>query len=64
MTERVYHIYAKDKCLFHSLREDEFNNTWNTLKNLVDLLDTKYAGDDLTYEELVVNKKVVGESSY
>jgi hypothetical protein len=64
MTERVYHIYAKDKCLFHSLKEEEFKNTWNTLQNLVDLLDTKYAGDDLTYEELVVNKKVVGESSY
>jgi hypothetical protein len=63
-TEKIYHIYAKDKCLFHSLKEDEFKRTWNTLQNLVDILDTRYAGDDLTYEELVVNKKVVGESSY
>jgi hypothetical protein len=63
-TEKIYHIYAKDKCLFHSLKEDEFKKTWNTLQNLVDVLDTRYAGDDLTYEELVVNRKVVGESSY
>ena len=63
-TEKIYHIYAKDKCLFHSLREDEFKNTWKTLQNLVNLLDTRYAGEDLTYEELIVNRKVVGESSY
>ena len=62
--EKVYHIYAKDKCLFHSLKEEEFDITWKTLNNLVDLLDTRYAGDDLTYEELVINKKVVEDSSY
>ena len=63
-TEKLYHIYAKDKCLFHSLKEEEFKITWNTLQRLIDILDTRYAGDDLTYEELLVNKKVVSESSY
>ena len=63
-TEKIYHIYAKDKCLFHSLKEEEFHNTWNTLKKLVDILDTRYAGDDLTYEELIVNKKMVLDSSH
>ena len=62
--EKIYHIYAKNKCLFHSLKEDEFKVTWNTLNKLVNVLDTRYAGDDLTYEELVVNKKAVSESSY
>ena len=62
--EKIYHIYAKDKCLFHSLKEEEFKITWKTLQNLIDILDTKYAGDDLTYEELIVNKKAVEESSY
>jgi hypothetical protein len=62
--EKMYHIYAKDKCLFHSLKEEEFHNTWNTLKRLVDVLDTRYAGDDLTYEELVVNKVAVLDSSH
>jgi hypothetical protein len=63
-TDKVYHIYAKDKCLFHSLKEDEFYTTWNTLKKLVDVLDTRYAGDDLTYEELTVNKTAVLDSSH
>jgi len=62
--EKIYHIYAKDKCLFHSLKEEEFHNTWSTLKRLVDVLDTRYAGDDLTYEELVVNKRAVLDSSH
>jgi len=63
-TEKLYHIYAKDKCLFHSLKEEEFKVTWDTLNRLINILDTRYAGDDLTYEELVLNKKVVSESSY
>jgi hypothetical protein len=64
MTEKVYHIYAKDKCLFHSLKEEEFRTTWNTVRALVGLMKTDYQVNDLTYEELLVNKKVVGESSY
>jgi hypothetical protein len=63
-TEKIYHIYAKDRCLFHSLKEEEFDITWKTLNNLVSLLDTQYAGDDLTFEELIVNKKVCEESSH
>jgi hypothetical protein len=63
-TEKIYHIYAKDKCLFHSLKEEEFDITWKTLNNLVNLLDTRYAGDDLTYEELVVSKKISDDSSH
>jgi hypothetical protein len=62
--EKIYHIYAKDKCIFHSLREEEFDTTWNTLKNLVGLMKTDYSESDLSYEELLVNKKVVGDSSY
>ena len=64
VTEKLYHIYAKNKCLFHSLKEEEFQTTWNTLQKLIDILDTRYAGDDLTYEELIVNKQAVRESSY
>ncbi len=63
-TEKLYHIYAKNKCLFHSLKEEEFKITWSTLNRLIDILDTRYAGDDLTYEELLVNKQPVRESSY
>jgi len=62
--EKIYHIYAKDKCLFHSIKEDEFEVTWKTLNNMVGLMKTDYEKEDLTYEELIVNKKVVSESSY
>ena len=56
-TEKIYHIYAKDKCLFHSIKEEEFETTWNTLKNMVGLMKTDYNVNDLTYEELTVQKK-------
>ena len=62
--EKIYHIYAKDRCLFHSIKEDEFEVTWNTLNNMVGLMKTDYRVEDLTYEELIVNKKITLESSY
>ena len=63
-TDKVYHIYAKDKCLFHSLKEEEFGPTWNTLKNLVGVMKTDYVEEDLSYEELSVNKEAVLNSSH
>ena len=64
MLEKVYHIYAKDKCLYHSLKEEEFYKTWNTLLTMVDLTSTEYQREDLDHEELIVNKKVISESSH
>lgn len=62
--EKIYHIYAKDKCIFHSVREDEFRTTWNALNNMVGIMKTEYSVDDLSYEELVVNKQTILESSH
>jgi hypothetical protein len=62
--EKIYHIYAKDKCIFHSLKEEQFKTTWSTLKSLIQVLDTHYAGEDLSYEELTLNKEVITNSSY
>jgi len=64
MQEKIYHIYAKEKCLFHSVKEEEFNTTWNTLKNMVGLMKTDYSIQDLTYEELTLNKEISINSSY
>ena len=64
MTEKVYHIYAKNECLYHSLREDEFRRTWEQLNNMVGLMKTDYSRDDLSYEELMINKEVVLNSSH
>lgn len=54
--EKIYHIYARGKCIYHSLKEEEFNPTWIALNRLADLLtdDAK-----LTYEELLVSEKVL-----
>jgi hypothetical protein len=62
--EKIYHIYAKDKCLFHSIKEEEFQTTWSTLNNMVGLMKTDYSVDDLTYEELYVNKDIILNSSH
>jgi len=64
MMEKIYHIYAKERCLFHSLKEEEFEITWNTLKNMVGLMKTDYTVDDLTFIELTVNKSTTLESSH
>jgi hypothetical protein len=64
MTSKIYHIYAKDRCLFHSIREEEFKTTWNTLKNMVGLMKTDYTVDDLSYEELIVSKETILNSSH
>lgn len=63
MLEKIYHIYAKENCLFHSLKEEEFYTTWNTLKTMVGLMKTDYSLDDLSYEELLVNKEINRETS-
>jgi uncharacterized protein YpmS len=62
--EKIYHIYAKDRCLFHSIKEEEFTTTWSTLNNLVGLMKTDYTTEDLSYEELIVNKEVSTNSSH
>jgi hypothetical protein len=62
--EKIYHIYAKDRCLFHSVKEDEFEITWRTLKNMVGIMHTDYEVSDLSYEELMVNRKVSLDSSH
>jgi hypothetical protein len=64
MNCKIYHIYAKDTCLFHSIKEEEFRTTWNTLKNMVGLMRTDYSVEDLSYEELIINKEVILNSSH
>jgi type II restriction/modification system DNA methylase subunit YeeA len=64
MNSKIYHIYAKDRCLFHSIKEEEFETTWGTLKNMVGLMKTDYTIEDLSYEELIVNKEIMHNSSH
>ena len=59
--QKIYHIYARGKCIYHSLKEDEFKTTWVALNRLADLVADK---SELSYEELVVDKNVILNSSY
>jgi len=62
--EKVYHIYAKDRCLVHSIKEEDFHATWTTINNMVGIMKTDYAVEDLSYEELLIHKDVSLSSSY
>ena len=62
--EKVYHIYAKEECLYNNLNEIQFNRTWNTLNGMVGLLHTDYTIEDLSYEELVKTPMGGHEHSY
>ena len=62
--EKIYHIYAKGTCLFHSHKEEEFQKTWKDLNNIVDLTKNDYNLKDLSYEELIVNKETILNSSH
>ena len=60
----VYHIYAKDKCLYHNLDLEDFEEKWEMLNIMVGILKTDYQTDDLQYvevEEPPTNKE---ENSY
>jgi len=52
---KVYNIYAKEKCLYHLISEQEFEITWKTLKNMVGLMKTDYTVEDLSYEEAFID---------
>lgn len=53
--EYRFHIYAKDKCLFHNLQHEDFTNKWETLKGMVGLMKTEYKVEDLSYEQVELN---------
>lgn len=61
MSEKIYHIYARGQCIYHSLKEEEFNTTWIALKRLAELLSDS---SELSYEELLTNKEISLNSSY
>ena len=50
---KIYHIYAKNECLYNNLSESQFNKTWETLKGMVGLMKTDYELEDLSYEECI-----------
>jgi len=63
MTENVYHIYAKDRCIYHSLKKEEFEIVWESLNNLVEIY-TEVGRSDLQYEVVTRNPQLIQEGSY
>ena len=47
----TYHIYVKDRCIYHNLKQEEFEETWELLNVMVGLLKTDYGTEDLSYEK-------------
>ena len=65
MNDKIYHIYLKDRCVYNNLTKEKFEEYWKNLNYLTEFLGTPhYTTDDLSYEELTVNKKAATESSY
>jgi hypothetical protein len=63
-TEKIYHIYAKGQCIYHSLSEEKFSEIWEMLHRMVDLLGVNISKEDLDYEEVHANKLIPLNSSY
>ena len=61
---KIYHIYAGDTCILHSVPEEDFEITWRTLKQLASLMNGNYEEKDLSYEELEIHKDFTLNSSY
>ena len=62
--ETIYHIYAKDRCLYPALNEEEFEVRWAELKAMVGLMKTEYKLEDLSYERLEENISGGGGGSF
>ena len=63
-SEKVFHIYAKDRCLYHNLEVNDFREKWEMLNVMVGLLKTDYQEEDLDYEEVEEARYNGEESSY
>ena len=62
--ETIYHIYAKDVCLYNCLKEEDFEVKWAELKAMVGLMKTDYTEEDITFEKLPAEKRSGGGGSY
>ena len=50
--DTIYHIYAKNKCLYNCLEKEEFEEKWQMLNIMVGLMQTDYSHNDLSYVKL------------
>lgn len=60
----IYHIYIKNNCVYNCLTEEQFNQIWPELNNMVGVIHTDYLKSDLSYEKVKVSKEQIKDSSY
>jgi len=46
------------------VKEEDFKVTWSTLNAIVGLMPTDYQSEDLSYEEVTVNRVTSEDPSY
>jgi hemerythrin superfamily protein len=61
---KIYHIYAKEKCIYPNVSEEKFEDTWNQLNNIIEFIETDYHKKDLSFEELSVDERLFDDPSY
>ena len=62
--DTTYHIYAQEKCRYCNLSQEDFEEKWQLLKVMIDLLGGEYTAEDLSYERLAPKLVLEGQESY
>ena len=52
MEDTSYHIYARDRVLYCNLNKEDFEEKWQLLNVMVELLSTEYTEEDLSFIKL------------
>ena len=63
MTDKIYHIYVKNHCIYHSLSESDFKKIWDMIDKFLSITGS-VDKEDVTYEELIISKDLIANSSY
>ena len=68
--DTTYHIYLKDKPVYYNLSEEDFEEKWQLLNVMIELIKSDYTEEDLSYIKLAPKigvggpGKVIEEHSY
>jgi len=56
MTEKRYHIYVKNQCLYHNLTEEEFEQTWGMIQKFLSVYNNNLCKNDIEYVEVLFDR--------
>lgn len=60
--EKIYHVYIKGKCLYPSLKREEYEKVCEYLEKLICVTDIRK--EDIEFEELTLDRELAGNSSH